>query len=139
MIALDAQRAFRPSIFRGRPGLSGLRRHKLGDVDDLLDVGNLTREIEDLLGRMPEDLVGKYRPEYDECRRKLDDGGVTGLYRGGRCLYDLFQEMKSAMRDRESRPISTRPPPPPSSGFPWIPVALAGVAGLGVLYFVTKG
>lgn len=136
MIARGVQIAFRPAFFRSPYGLSG--PVSLGqDVDDILDVGGLTRDVEELLGRMPDDLLGTFQPRYEECLRKLDSGGVTGIYSGGRCLYGLFQDMKDAMRDRESRPISTRPPAAPS-GFPWIPVALAGAAGLVALYFATK-
>lgn len=136
MIERGIEIAFPPSLFRSPYGLSGAVHLGQG-LDDVFDVGGLTRDVEDLLGRMPDDLLGTFQPRYEECLRKLDSGGATGLYSGGRCLYGLFQDMKDAMRDRESRPISTRQPSP-SSGFPWIAVGIAGAAGLAALYFATR-
>lgn len=126
--ALRGRQFFSPPTFR--PALGQ-------DIEDIFNVDALRDEILDLLDRVPSNLQGAYRAEFDECERQIREGGVTGLYTGGKCLYDLVREMRGSLRpDEEPPPPGV--PRPVEPGFPWLPVAIVGIAGLGALYFLTR-
>ena len=110
------------------------------DLSDLVDVEAISAEIIDLMGRLPENLLGQYRAKYEECQRKLGEGGVVGLYQGGRCLKNLYEDIRESLRRQESQP----PPPggtrPSEAGFPWLVVGAVAAVGVGVaVYFVARG
>jgi len=122
-------------------GLGPFTVHRLGnpflgqDLEDLVDVEGISAEIIDVMGRLPEGVLGQYQVKYDECQRLLSSGGVTGLYRGGRCLKQLYEDV----RNEEERPRPRPGGPPPAGGFPWIPVIAVGALGVGAaVFFATR-
>ena len=131
----------RPGLGNGpfaTPRLGNPFRAYLGQFEDI-DVESLSSGIIDLLGRLPEGLLGQYQARYDECQRKLGEGGVIGLYQGGRCLKELYEDVREAV-DREERPPT--PPgtrPPPGGGFPWLIVGAVAAIGVGTaIYFIAR-
>lgn len=103
------------------------------------DIDSLNREIGDLLGQLPADLTGRYREEYERCRRLISEDGTSGLVAGGSCLYRLFQELKAVVRGQQQAPQPLpRQAPPPSGGFPVLPLAIAGAAGLALVLALTQ-
>jgi hypothetical protein len=112
-----------------------VRVRKLGQ--DASDVGGLIGAIDDLLKLVPDELLGKYEAEKQRCRNLLEAGGIVGLAAGGRCLYSLFQELKDVVEgEGGAAPVPARSPAlprPASSGFPILPVAIAGVAAVGLV------
>lgn len=110
------------------------------DIGDLLDVDALSTELVDLMSRLPDNLLGQYRTRYDECQRRLSSGGVVGLYQGGRCLKNLYEDVRESLRQEGTRspaPPGTRPPE--GGGFPWLIVGGVAAVGVGVaIYFVAR-
>lgn len=122
----------------GRP--RGPARALAGPSLGQFDIDSLGRDISGLLGQLPPDLLGRYQAEYDRCRRLLADGGTADLFAGGACLYRLFQELKDVVRGQQqvSQPPPAPPAPPPPGGFPILPVAIAGAAGLALVLALTQ-
>jgi hypothetical protein len=109
------------------------------DISDLFDPETISAEIVNLMGRLPENLLGQYRAKYDECQRKLGDGGVMGLYQGVRCLKNLYEDIRESLRREDERPPPTGTRPP-EAGFPWLVVGAVAAVGVGVaVYFVARG
>jgi hypothetical protein len=127
----DLGRYGRPTA---HPALA-VRVRKLGQ--DASDVGGLIGAIDDLLKYVPDELLGKYEAEKQRCRSLLEAGGIVGLATGGRCLYNLFQELKDLVGgEGGAAPVPARRPtlrPSAPSGFPILPVAIAGVAAVGLI------
>jgi hypothetical protein len=135
MMRLVVHRPFTPSLFYGRP----MGAHLGQEFEDIFDVDRIRSGIFDLLDQFPEGALKETdRVKLAECERILERDSAADLLRGGKCLYDLFQEVKESLRGEQARPPVRLPPPP--GAFPIIPV-LIGVGGLGVaavIYFVTR-
>ncbi len=102
------------------------------------DIEGLIKGITEIIGKLPSNVAGQYRADLDECKAKVADGGLLGLVTGGKCLYDLFQDVKDALRREEERPvpvpIGTTPSPEPDGISPV--VILGGAALLAALGYV---
>lgn len=134
MGTIFASRSFpRPS----RMWAMGYRPPRLGQGPD---IDSLTQGIRDLLREVPPEVLGTYQGELSRCERLVAQGGVTGLLAGGKCLYELFQDLKAVVEERRRQQPPAAPPAtqPPPSGFPVLPVALAAAAGLALVYAVTQ-
>lgn len=100
------------------------------------DISALTKLIQDAMKDLPPEVLGKYQDRYKGCQNMMAKGGVVGLATGGKCLYDLYEDIKKEMK----HPTPTPPPapmpymPPPAPGFPVLPV-IAAVAGAGLVLF----
>lgn len=94
---------------------------------------SITDLINSLLDKMPPEALGQYQKEFEDCKRS-----VAQSITNAPCLYSLYQRIKDAAGAQGQ--ISTRPPLPPAtpSEFPWVPVALAGGAGLLLIYALTR-
>ena len=120
------------------PGLAGVRLGQ--DLSELSDPSDLLDGVESLLDQIPSDdpVWGKYKSELDRCLKLLSDGGLISLYLAGKCLYDLYKDVKAyvkALREQEEAKKQAPPPPPvtqPQAEFPWLYVALAAAAGIGI-------
>jgi hypothetical protein len=105
------------------------------DLDDLFDAEGLSASIIDVLGRLPDSVKGRYQAKYDECQRQLSAGGIEALYKGGRCLKELYDDVRNE-EGRQRPPTGQRPP---ESGFPWIPVVAVGALGVAAaVYFALR-
>lgn len=105
-----------------------------------IDVEGISSGIIDLMGRLPEGLLGQYRARYEECQRKLGEGGVIGLYQGGRCLKNLYEDVRESVR-RQEEGGGAAPPvrPPQGGGFPWLIVGAVAAVGVGAaVYFIAR-
>lgn len=113
----------------GRHALSGgagLARVRMGALEDYL------QRIENVADKETRD---KLKKKYEECQEK--DGIAQAT-----CYVALTAEIYAASKQDSSKPPSTLPVQPPQqpSSFPFVPVAIAGVAALGLIYFLaTKG
>lgn len=115
-----------------RLGLGSL----LDDITDLVgDVGPLLKDFDAALAKLPVGVAGPFAARRDECLKK----STVEKYK---CLYDLFQDVKKALKDEEDK-VSPAPAPvqpqPSGSGFPVVPVVIGGIAAAAILYAVFKG
>lgn len=125
----------RPALGVGPFATPRLGSPFLGISLDDIDVEGISSSIIDLMGRLPDSVKGRYEAKYNECQRILAEGGIEGLYRGGRCLKELYEEV----RNEDERQRQTPPAPRPEGGFPWIPVVAVGALGVGAaVYFALK-
>lgn len=99
------------------------------------DVTGLSRGIEDLLKQLPPEVLGTYQKQYQDCLKKLDTGGVVGLVAGGRCLYDLYQALKTLIASKGGPLV---PLPPALTTFPVLPAAITAVGLIVLVYGLTK-
>lgn len=107
-----------------------------GSAGDLL---NVSKDIESLLKQVPPDVLGTYQTEYRRCQTLLDKGGLVGLASGGKCLYDLYQKLKDAIKGKVTAPTTPLPYNiQPQSSFPVVPVALLAVGGIALVYGLSK-
>lgn len=117
--------------------------HRLGAPSPGLgqDIGDITDKLLDAFKGLDKDALGKFKPQYDECKKKLDEGAI-GLIAAFNCFDDLYKDVRKYIKGEEERKaaeIRTTPTTPPKAEFPWLPVGLA-VAGAGILiYFITRG
>lgn len=103
------------------------------------DILNISKDIESILKEVPKEALGAYQSEYDQCRNLLRKGGLVGLATGGKCLRDLYNKIRDAMKGKGPAPVTPAPVvAPPSEGFPVVPVALAAVGGIALIYGLTK-
>ncbi len=125
------QTGFAPAFTAPRPPIS------LGQGEG--DIAGLNSGIESLLSELPPEVLGTYQTKYAACRKMIADGGAVGLVAGGKCLYDLFQELKDVIKGTGPKPPSPGPAlPPQAGGFPIVPVALAGVGGIILVYALSQ-
>lgn len=125
------QTGFAPAFTAPRP------QAWLGQGDG--DIAGLNSGIESLLKELPPQVLGSYQTKYADCRRMISDGGAVGLVTGGKCLYDLFQELKDVIKGTGPKPPITTPTlPPQAGGFPVVPLALAGVGGIILIYALSQ-
>jgi hypothetical protein len=79
----------------------------------------------------------EYKAEYQKCKDKGLDSGE-----GIACLGILAAKVYAQLKMEENKPVQTAVPmqQPKPSEFPWIPVAIGGVAAVGLVYFLaTRG
>lgn len=101
------------------------------------DILGLNSSIESLLNQLPPETMGAYRERWNGCKKQISDGGLIGLGLGGQCLYKLFEDMKKAMTGvKPATPLPYMAPAP--SSFPILPVAIAGIGGLMLIYGLTR-
>jgi hypothetical protein len=109
----------------------GLPKRRLGQesayaLDDYLQkIGNVTDK----------ETREKLKKKYDEC---LEKDGIAEAT----CYVALTAELYAASKQESSKPPTTLPvaPPQAASSFPIVPVAIASVAALGLIWFlVSKG
>lgn len=94
-----------------------------------VDFGELKDKIENLIGELPSDQVGEYKKRLEACLA-MDAVPAIG------CLLSLYSDVQKA---RDGKPVT--PPIPtqqPTSAFPIVPVAIAGVGALALIYMLTK-
>lgn len=101
------------------------------------DILGLNSGIESLLNQLPPESMGAYRERWNNCKKQISDGGAVGLVTGGKCLYDLFTEMKKAVTGGKP-PVATPLPPAQPTSFPIMPVAIAGIGTLMLIYGLTR-
>lgn len=119
---------------RGSQLLPPVQPH-LGQSQD--DITGLSRGIEDLLKLVPASALGTYQQQYTDCQSKLNAGGLVGLTMGGKCLYDLYQKLKDLVKNGSPTTPIPMPLPAPAP-FPVLPVAIASVGALVLVYGLTK-
>ena len=129
------------SLIRGDltapPDLSG--HGALGQiVTDQSDISGLDKLIEDGLKDVPNELVGSFQDKKKQCQDLLDKGGVVGLAAGGKCLYDLYEEIKKAMKHPPAPKAAPPPQAPAAQPFPVVPVIMAVVGGAALVFGITK-
>lgn len=104
-----------------------------GSASDIL---NVSKDIEVLLKQVPPEVMGAYQAEYKHCQDLLDKGGLIGLTAGGKCLYDLYNKLRDALKN------PTTPSPIPGiaaqSSFPVVPVTLLVIGGVALIYGLSK-
>lgn len=100
------------------------------DTPDESDTTGLTSGIEGFLKQLPPELLGTYNTKYQKCMTQLNSGGLIGIGLGGKCLVDLFKELRELFKNGPPKP--TVLVPPASGEFPYLPVTV-GVLGLAVL------
>jgi hypothetical protein len=133
---------FSASPFRPVYGNRTVRLHGLGqdDIKDIFgdvgeDVTKLVGDLDQYIEKLPVGVAGPYAQRRDDCMRK----STLEQYK---CLYDLFQDIKKALKDEEERPTVTPGPtikPSASGGLPIVPIVIGGIATAAVLYAVFKG
>lgn len=134
IVSLRGSRFFRP----GAPFLGAPRPFLGQDFEDLVNLDGWRNEIVELLGKVPDESLGKYQSKFDDCEKKIADGGL-GLITGGKCLYDLVRELRGFLKDEPTpKPPKATPTAPAESGFPIVPVAIGGAVILGALFFLTR-
>lgn len=125
------QTGFAPAFTDPRPPVS------LGQAQD--DIAGLNTGIESILKELPPQVLGTYQARYADCQRKISTGGAVGLVTGGKCLYDLFQDLKDVVKGTgPKQPLPTPYLPPQAGGFPVVPLALAGVGGIILIYALSN-
>lgn len=124
--------------------------HRLGvSADDVIDiglddlnegtVGELLGELDGALAAIP---LGPLKSDYEA--RRTACLAKTNVVSKGTCLYELFQDVKRAIRDGEGAapvktPTTPSTPQPTESEFPWVPVGIAaGIGTAALLYFVLR-
>lgn len=101
------------------------------------DILGLNSSIESLLNQLPPETMGPYRERWNGCKKQISDGGAVGLVTGGKCLYDLFEDLKKAMTG--AKPATPLPyVPPAATSFPIMPVAIAGIGSIMLIYGLTR-
>ena len=136
---------FSASPFRPSYGIQPLleRRRTLGQdlLEDIFgegteeDVEGLLGGLESLIGKLPVGIAGPFTKRRDECLAK------SNMFEKYKCLYDLFQDVKKAVKDEEERPTTpTTPPKPPAKdgGFPIVPVAIGAIAVAAIAFALFK-
>ncbi len=106
------------------------------DEINLSVVEDLLEEFDQLITAMPVGtLKDSYEKQREDCMEK------SNLYSKYKCLYDLFQEVKRALKNGGDGkvPTPTRDPKPKENGFPWVPVGIAAGVGLAaVIYLIVR-
>jgi hypothetical protein len=112
-----------------------------GVIDDILeDIG--LDEVDDLLGGLDELIadvpVGALKDDYQKRRDACLEKSLPTKYT---CLYDLFQDVKRALRDKDD----DLPPKPTltadkaeADSWGWVPWAVGGVAAAGVVFAIIQ-
>lgn len=98
------------------------------------DILGLKSAIEDLLKQLPPDVLGGYNAKYQQCLAKLDTGGAVGLVAGGKCLDDLYNEIKNFLKNGPPKPA----PVPAASEFPILPVVVGGLGLIVLIWGLSK-
>jgi len=117
-----------------------------GRVDGVLDFLGLDEDdAEGLLKPLDEAIaavpVGALKSDFEKRRDGCMAEKIISKYK---CLYDLFQDVKSAIKDGDQAPPTGGTPTggaktTPPSEFPWVPVGIAaGVGVAALLYFAFK-
>jgi hypothetical protein len=125
------------SDYFGRRGLgSHASSFRMGQdtTPSSTDVAGLSSGIEGFLAQLPPELLGTYNAKYQACQAQVTSGNVIQTVTGAKCLFDLYNELKTLMKNGPPKPATSFLP----QDFPYIPVAV-GVVGLGVLIWgITK-
>jgi hypothetical protein len=105
------------------------------DTPSESDAAGLASGIESFIKQLPPELLGTYNAKYQACQAKISSGNLIDIGIGGKCMYDLYKELRDLVKNGPPKPAMPVVAP---SGFPYLPVAI-GVVGLGVLvYAFTK-
>jgi hypothetical protein len=124
----------------GRMGEIRLAGGRLGD--DILDAAKsvfdgLLSAAAAAVTAVPPAVAGAYSTRLKTCQDMVGGSPNTGSYvAAGECLRRLVKDIESGTGLTPPQP--TIPMAPQAAPFPIIPVALAGVAVLAVLYFYTN-
>ncbi len=130
---------FSVSPFRPSYGLQPVGRLGQDFLEDLGldDIDELTGQLDDVIAQLPVGTAGPFAKRRDECVAKSN---VLEKYK---CLYDLFQDVKGALRGEEEKQPPVQPPAPrpaaKEGGFPIVPVAIGGIVVIGVAYMIIRG
>jgi|FLYK01.1.fsa_nt_gi hypothetical protein len=109
-----------------------------GVFEDILQTFGIEEEdLIRLIDQLPKAAGEKYKAKYEECKKM----GLTTAS-GAKCLYDLFQEVRRALKEEEEKKLTPARPLPqaPQEAIPWWPFAIGGVAAAGlIVYLATRG
>lgn len=135
---------FAPAFAQRQPAAPVALHPSLGQTppattttSDTSDILGLNSSIEELLNQLPPETLGAYRERWNGCKKMISDGGAIGLVTGPKCLYDLFEDMKKAIRGGV-KPVTPLPLAAQPAAFPIVPVAIAGIGGLILIYGLTR-
>lgn len=129
---------FRPVYGNRTVHIRGLGQDSIQDIfgEGGEAVIKLVGELDQYIEKLPVGVAGPYAQRRDDCMRK-------STFEQYKCLYDLFQDIKQALKDEEDRPTTppVKPPvkPPVSGGLPIVPIVVGGIAAAAILYAVFKG
>lgn len=108
-------------------------------LDDigLSDIENITEELDQLLTEVP---IGTVKESYQKRRDECMDKSIISKYT---CLYDLFQDIKRDLKDKDEGvppkpPTVTPTPKKKENGIPILPIAVGGVVLAIIVYALVR-
>lgn len=118
------------------PALGQIEIPFLGDLLALIGVDE--QEIQDLIQQIPTENLSEYKARFEECKAKAKDVPLKeAALKAGPCFYQLYMDLKNAVKGGPSGPPQpVQPPPPPPSEFPWVPVGIGVLATGALVYFL---
>lgn len=104
---------------------------------DLSQVFGLMSTIEGLIAKVPSNLLGPYKTEFERCKQMATSSSFLAATAGAACLYNLYKKVAS---DTGVTPSIKPPTVSKGSPFPIVPVAIGAVAltGLGLILFLPR-
>jgi hypothetical protein len=122
------------------PDLSGRSPAALGQVFTADDVKGLDNLIDEGLKDVPPEALGNFQDRKKQCQDLIEKGGLVGLATGGKCLDDLYNDIRKAMKHPPApkAPAPAVPYAAPSEPFPIVPVLLAVAGGAALVFGATK-
>ena len=111
----------------------------LGDIGDLFegDLWEKARSYIDVL-KADDPKWPEYRDRFNTCINVFEKGDPISLGIAGKCIYDLYKDVKEYWEDKEKEPAPPPPveKPPPSTGTDLLPILLAAAAGAGAIFLL---